>query len=96
MLIIPIISFILSLWIPESPRYLFAKKKYQELRVTMSTFARVNKVELRHQFIIEGEELIQLDKSNKVDSNSQRYQEYSVLVALRDKTTLINLSAVVM
>ena len=62
----------------------------------MSTFARVNKVELRHQFIIEGEELIQLDKSNKVDSNSQRYQEYSVLVALRDKTTLINLSAVVM
>ena len=44
-LVIPVISFILSLFLPESPRYLFSKKKYVEFDKTMKHIARFNKVQ---------------------------------------------------
>ena len=44
-LVIPVISFILSLFLPESPRYLFSRKKYVEFDKTMKHIARFNKVQ---------------------------------------------------
>lgn len=43
--------------LPESPKYLFAKGKFTELRKTMKRFARYNGVELNdNEYDIEGED----------------------------------------
>ena len=46
-IVFSVIAIILWLFIPESPRYLYEKKKYEELRGTLMTIARVNKIHLK-------------------------------------------------
>jgi MFS family permease len=45
-LVLPFISFGLSFFLPESPRYLMAKKEFKALKDTFETYAKVNGVEM--------------------------------------------------
>lgn len=54
-LILPFISTFASFFLVESPRYLFAREMYPELRKNIATFAKVNKVRMSENYIIEGE-----------------------------------------
>ena len=45
-LILPVISLVMTCFIPESPRYLYSKRRYAQLDVTMNYIAKVNRVEL--------------------------------------------------
>ena len=46
-IILPIITFAMSFLLPESPRYLYSKNKYNELDDTMKYIARINGVDYR-------------------------------------------------
>jgi hypothetical protein len=54
-LITPILAFICSLFLPESPIYLYEKCKFHELRENIKTMARVNKVEMDEKYKIDAE-----------------------------------------
>lgn len=49
------LSIVLNFLMPESPVYLYEKKKFKQLRKTLATFAKVNRVILKQNFIIKGE-----------------------------------------
>lgn len=60
------LSVILTLFIPESPKYLFEKRMFPELRKTMGSIAKFNRVKMGH-YTIEGE----VSKNNSGISNGK-------------------------
>jgi len=93
---------VLTFIIPESPRYLYAKKKFNALRKTLQTFSQINGVEMGHYKIDEeidlnarrsqrgSKEAAALMEENPNDIVEPE-EQFSVLKQLKDKTTLINL-----
>ena len=102
-MIFPLISFMISFFIPESPRYLYAKKNWKELRKVIKTIARINGTKMNHDYAIEGEIKSQLRKSKtELRTAVEQYEtvsslkitrrndEFSVLSALKDTQILVN------
>ena len=103
-LIIPIIAFVSSFFLPESPRYLYAKRDWKGLRKVIKTIARINGVNMDHDYLIDQElketlkssknkQKTQLEQHDTVSSlvNTNQKEEYSVLKALKESKTVINL-----
>lgn len=71
-LIFPVISFGLSFFIPESPRYLYAKKMFPELRANLDRIAKVNGVQMPDNYLID-EEVRQEKKRFKLNTKSKQF-----------------------
>ena len=85
-IILPIITFAMSFLLPESPRYLYSKNKYNELDDTMKYIARINGVDYR---ISSKEEILKnLDSSH---NDVPEENEYSILDDLRKPRNIANL-----
>ena len=93
------ISIFLTLLIPESPKYLYAKKDWSQLHQALSSIARVNG---KNVFITE--ESVQQDPSikdseTKEDLLSQnkeaKDEEFSILRELRKRRVFVNLVAMI-
>ena len=65
-LILPVISFTLSFFVPESPKYLFSKKKYAEFDKTMKHIAKFNRVQ--YNICLVESETHQLDNTALIPS----------------------------
>ena len=89
------------LFAPESPRYLYAKKDWKNLRKVIRTIAKVNGSNMSHSYVID-EEVKLLTSSKKqrqrkaieeqeteVDLSTGQ-SEFSVVTALKDSTIFIN------
>lgn len=63
-LIFPFIGLIFLWFLPESPRYLYARKKFTELREVILTYAKVNGSTMTHDYLID-EEVKQNQSSSK-------------------------------
>lgn len=68
-LVFPFFSFGLSFLIPESPRYLNARKMFNELRANLKTISRVNGVDMGDSYLIEDEYISH--KRSKVNLKSK-------------------------
>ncbi|CAI2361450.1 unnamed protein product [Moneuplotes crassus] len=55
-LFLSVISAILTLYLPESPKFLYEKKRYKELRKTLSQICEINGTKLKSNFLIKGEQ----------------------------------------
>ena len=88
-------------FVPESPRYLYAKKDWKNLRKVIRTIAKVNGSNMSHSYAID-EEVKLLTNSKKqrerkaieeqeteVDLSTGQ-SEFSVVTALKDSTIFIN------
>ena len=88
-------------FVPESPRYLYAKQDWKNLRKVIRTFAKVNGSNMSHSYAID-EEVKFLTSSKKqrqrkaieeqeteVDLSTGQ-NEFSVVTALKDSTIFIN------
>ena len=89
------------LFAPESPRYLYAKKDWKNLRKVIKTIAKVNGSNMSHSYAID-EEVKLLTNSKKqrerkaieeqetdIDMSTGQ-SEFSVITALKDSTILTN------
>ena len=89
------------LFAPESPRYLYAKKDWKNLRKVIKTIAKVNGSNMSHSYAID-EEVKLLANSKKqrerkaieeqetdIDMSTGQ-SEFSVITALKDSTILTN------
>lgn len=63
-LILPFISFMLSFFIPESPRYLYARRFTSKLKKTMKRIASINGTEMPHVYSLKYD-MPTLDKTEK-------------------------------
>ena len=54
-LIFATFSFLLTFLVPESPRYLYARGKYDEWRKTFSAIASVNQAEMELDYLFDKE-----------------------------------------
>ena len=89
------------LFAPESPRYLYAKKDWKNLRKVIRTIAKVNGSNMNHSYAID-EEVKFLTNSKKQTERkaieeqetdidmSTAQDEFSIVTALKDPTILIN------
>ena len=89
------------LFAPESPRYLYAKKDWKNLRKVIRTIAKVNGSNMNHSYAID-EEVKFLTNSKKQTERkaieeqetdidmSTAQDEFSVVTALKDPTIFIN------
>ena len=88
-------------FVPESPRYLYAKQDWKNLRKVIRTIAKVNGSNMSHGYVID-EEVKFLTSSKKqrqrkaieeqeteVDLSTGQ-SEFSVVTALKDSTIFIN------
>ena len=103
-LIFPIISFIVSFFIPESPKYLYAKKDWNNLRKVIKTISKINGVDMNHDYEIEEEVKLkrrisgtdhhvaeeQHKTGNLINTTRSKNEEFSVISALKDSKILIN------
>jgi len=48
-----ILSVVLALFIPESPRYLYEKKEFGKLRETLSFIAKINGAKLGNNYFVD-------------------------------------------
>ena len=58
------ISFVLSIFIPESPRYLYAKKNWKGFRKVIKTIAEINQTKMKHDYEIDEEVKNRISISN--------------------------------
>ena len=98
-LFLPLIAFVMIFFIPESPRYLYSRKRYTELDETMKYIAKVNKIE----YNINSKEDIDLNRlshtqshlqiSSKSFKNEPDYheKEYSIFDDLRRPVVIFNI-----
>ena len=94
-----IISIFLSCFIPESPKYLYAKKDWSNLHQILRKFASINRItnvftdemKINHHRTVQNSDHTQDD----VLDQDQDKAEYSVLNELRNSRVLINLVIVV-
>ena len=103
-MIFPVISFVISFFIPESPRYLYAKKDWKGVRKVVKTMSRINGADMETHYFIDEEITYKLNKSKveiraaleqqetvgSLDAGRNKENEYSVLKALKDSTILAN------
>ena len=101
-LVLPFITFFFSFLIPESPRYLYAKKDWKGLRKSLHTISRINGVKMNHYLIDEEEKsrprntkpktaLYQQDTELTLESRDSKEKEFSVISALKNGNILVNL-----
>ena len=98
-LFLPLIAFVMMFFIPESPRYLYSRKRYTELDETMRYIAKVNKIE----YNINSKEDIDIYRlshtqshlqiSSKSFKNEPDYheKEYSIFDDLRRPVVIFNI-----
>ena len=90
-MIFPVLAFLISFFVPESPRYLYAKKKFRELNKTLKYISRVNGVKLD----LDNDVRALLNQSLKSDVSvvtieKMDQKEYTVFNDLKNSKTLIN------
>ena len=95
-LIFPVIAFAMSFFIPESPRYLYTKKKYKSLNNTLKCISRVNgvKYQLDSQIVTTNEANLNLEeKEGAISSLEEKDEvsEYSIWNDLKKPAIVINL-----
>ena len=78
-LIFPVIAFAMSFFIPESPRYLYTKKKYKSLNNTLKYISRVNgvKYQLDSQIVTTNEANLNLEEKEGAISSLEEKDEVS-------------------
>ena len=90
-LIFPVIAFILSFMIPESPRYLHASRQYEKLEKNLQYISKINGT----KFIIDDADKALLNPSETsfatVETFDEVKQEYSIWRDLKKSKTMINL-----
>ena len=94
-LILPVISLVMTCFIPESPRYLYSKKRYAQLDASMNYIAKVNGVELN----INSEEDTEKYTTSQTTDSIKHYQnkseksenEYSILDDLKTPAVILNM-----
>jgi len=88
-------------FLPESPRYYYAKNQFAELRVVLSKFAKVNGADMG-EFDIDTEKKTsneykgslnksECNASNSLLSSQCRSQEFNVILHLNHPGTRVNL-----
>jgi MFS family permease len=71
-MVFSIIFVVLAFFIPESPKYLYARKMYSELRKNLDFIAKINKTKMPENYYIDTEyEELQKSESNQNESNHQ-------------------------
>ena len=95
-LVLTFLSIFLCFLIPESPRYLYSKKDWSGLQQNLNTIATFNGIDtFRHRedySLNKQEKRLLTSEDDTTFANSNRNpQEYSVLAALRDRNTFVNL-----
>ena len=103
-LVFSVLAFVSSLFIPESPRYLYAKKDWIQLRKVIKAIAKFNGTKMNQYYFI-GEDMSANSRDSKtglrtaieqhetvssLDIGKQKKEEFSVLSALKDPKILIN------
>jgi len=74
-LVFSVLGTTLSFFIPESPRYLYERRKFDELRNNISFMARVNKSELDDEYLIDVEEELKNQPSpSQSESKLRKYK----------------------
>ena len=100
-MIFPAITFILLLFAPESPRYLYAKKDWKNLRKVIRIIAKVNGSNMSHSYAIDEEVKFFTNSKKQTERKAIEEQEtdidmstgqseFSVITALKDSTILTN------
>ena len=86
--------------IPESPRYLHSKKDWPRLHQTLNKIASFNGIDVFRQgknlsTNIQDKKLLHNEEVETAVSD-RRTEDYSVLAALRDRRTFVNLVAIIL
>mmetsp|Transcript_18065 Transcript_18065/g.15996 ORF Transcript_18065/g.15996 Transcript_18065/m.15996 type:complete len:92 (-) Transcript_18065:502-777(-) len=89
---------------PESPRYLYEKKRHKELRVTLKYISEINKIKLPDEYNFENEtdnsqieppKEVELEDKNNETKPNKDLKKFSVIKELKDPVTLVNLVVVI-
>ena len=98
-LVATVISLFICFLVPESPRYLYSKKDWPRLYQNLNTIASFNGVDMFRQAKnfntnTHSKQLLSSEEDETAESDFKT-QEYSVLAALRNRKTFVNLVAVI-
>ena len=94
-----VISLFICFLVPESPRYLYSKKDWPRLYQNLNTIASFNGIDIFRQAKnvntkIQTKQLLSSEEDETTEYDFKT-KEYSVLAALRNRKTFVNLVAVI-
>ena len=101
-MVLQVLSFIVTFYVPESPRYLYARQDWKKLRKVLKTISKVNGVAMtlddkkqeNTTTIINSDSLLERnERSSLLDPES--IVKFSIYSTLRDTTVIINFAVTI-